>query len=615
MTISVIVIMDSRLFFINIKQIMERKRIDMVTFRAAVASCPRKSGDHNGDNFYFNSKFITEELTSSQVMLAHKKSQNGIQMYAVTDGNMAEEYKDEISLMLVRGLKKYHARLIDDPDLYAVDVIDEYNREAYAAAKRRSLANEKRPFSSLGLMYINGESLAFSNTGNVRIYRIRDGVAEMFSVDHTQAQKMVELGLMTSDRAATHPQRKKLTQFFGVMPDEVSFRPVVFEEKAESGDVYVLCSSGCYENVSMARMAEISDESDTVADFVKTVFAEAASAGCREDITVLAVKAEDPNAVVMPIGDSHSHNVSAHSDDAAAAAAATGATAVVGTKKSGTASKPISNAEKKAQKSEKNSSSKKTSKNTANSVSVLASIKSFLGIGDSKDGENNEKIWPALLVFVVCLVLIIVLTVYGIKIYNSNKKSDPMTGYTPYGTVSTDTEASDTASSETELPTVENTATPDGTNATTAPAVTDNITNTAVPVTEVPATEAPVTEAPVTEAPVTEAPATEAPATEVPTTVVPTTATVAPTTATAAPTTATVAPTTATAVPTTATAVPTTATAAPTTATAAPTSTATAEPTSTETAALTPTETATPVPSATDETGIGGEGGGETVSE
>ena len=135
----------------------------MVTFRAAVASCPRKSGNHNSDNFYFNSKFITEDLMASQVMLAHKKSQDGIQMYAVTDGSSANAYKDEISLMLVRGLKKFHARLIDDPDLDPVKVIDEYNRDAYAAAKRRSLANESRPNSSLALMYINGRSLVFSN--------------------------------------------------------------------------------------------------------------------------------------------------------------------------------------------------------------------------------------------------------------------------------------------------------------------------------------------------------------------------------------------------------------------------------------------------------------------
>jgi len=461
----------------------------MITFKAAVASCPRKSGNHNSDNFYFNSKFITEDLTSSQVLLAHKKEQTGVQMYAVTDGNSADTYKEEISLMLVRGLKKFHARLLEDPNLNALDIIDEYNREAYAAAKRRSAANEKKPNSSLGLVYIDGRYMVFSNTGNVRIYRIRDGVAELFSVDHTQAQKMVELGLMTSEKAVTSPQRKKLTQYFGVMPEELSFKPVVFEEEAEAGDLYVLCSCGCYENVSAARMAEISDECDTAADFVKTVFAEAVSGGAREDITVLAIKAENPAKVVPPVAPNGSVTASAHY----AGAAAVGAGAAMASKAS-KSSKPVSNAERKAVAENEEAEEKP--------ATFSESVKAFFGIGTSKDGENGEQIWPALLVFIVCLILVIILTVYGIKIYNKNKDPEP-TVYDPYGTVA-----------PTDVPTPIPTA-PSEPDSTLAPIITDGTQTIAPIVTPGTQTTAPTTEAPATTtAPSTEAPSTEAPTTE-----------------------------------------------------------------------------------------------------
>ena len=507
----------------------------MITFKAAVASCPKKSGNHNSDNFYFNSKFITEELTSSQVMLAHKKEQTGIQMYAVTDGNAADSYKDEISLMLVRGLKKFHARMIDSPDADALDIIDDYNREAYAAAKKRSAAHDKKPNSSLGLMYINGRSLIFTNTGNVRIYRIRDGVAELFSVDHTQAQKMVEIGLMTPEKAITSPQRKKLTQYFGVMPEELSFKPVVFEETATAGDLYVICSCGCYENVSAARMAEISDECEGVADFVKAVFAEAVSVGAREDITVLAVMAEDPNKVIPPVVSAPTR-VSAHS----------------------------------APESVKTPERVPVKKNTTTDIydedglldeapqsgSLSDSIKSFFGIGTSKDGENSEQIWPALLVFLVCLILVIILTVYGIKIYNKNKAPEP-NGDTPYGTfaptptpdatevpeVPEGTNSGIINNSATIAPTGGATSTTkptatSGTSSTTSTPSATTAPSTEAPSTEVPSTEAPATEVPSTEAPATEAPSTETPATEAPATVAPSTeapATEAP--ATEAPTT------------------------------------------------------------------------------
>lgn len=517
----------------------------MITFKAAVASCPRKSGDHNSDNFYFNSKFITEDLTASQVMLAHKKEQSGVQMYAVTDGNAAEKYQEEISLMLVRGLKKFHARLIEHPDEDALSIIEQYNKDAYAAAKKRSLANENHPSSSLGLMCIKDDSLVFTNTGNVRIYRIRKGVVELFSVDHTQAQRMVELGLMTSEKALTHPQRKKLTQYFGVLPDELSFKPVVFEEYAKAGDLYVICSCGCYENVSISRMAEISEECESVADFVKAVFAEAAGAGVRDDITVLAVKAERKE-VAAPVSGS-GVRASAHVAGTAGAAVTAAGAAAVATKKTAEASKtatattvktakctgPVSNADRKA-KAEEN-------KNAKQPVSFMTSIKSFFGLGEE---ESGEKIWPALVVFLVCLVLVIILTIYGIKIYNKNQDPEP-TYYNPYGTFEpvdygtptpSPTGSPDLGGTETDAPTdgtetdapintdstVTNAPTTEAPT-TTAPATSDpsteSPTQTEAPSTEEPSqTEAPSTDAPATEAPSTEAPSTEAPSTEAPAT-------------------------------------------------------------------------------------------------
>ena len=491
----------------------------MITFKAAVASCPKKSGTHNSDNFYFNSKFITEDLTSSQVMLAHKKAQSGIQMYAVTDGNAADAYKDEISLMLVRGLKKFHARMVENPDADALNIIDDYNREAYNAAKKRSATNDKKPSSSLGLMYINGKSLIFSNTGNVRIYRIRKGYAELFSVDHTQAQKMVELGLMTNEKAMTSPQRKKLTQYFGVMPEELSFRPVVFEETARAGDLFVICSCGCYENVSAARMAEISEEYDNAADFVKAVFAEAVSYGVKEDITVLAVKADAADSAV-PVGTTGAVVPPVPSRTKSAPVVSANETSVASAKAKSTSSKAT---DAEADYDEDGMYDDKPV------GSLSDSIKAFFGINTSKDGENSEQIWPALLVFLVCLVLVIILTVYGIKIYNKNKAPAP-NGDTPYGTF-----APTPTPEETEAPPAPTATAPGildgsatiaptgGSTTTTAPSQTGTPGVTTAPSTEAPTTEAPATEAPTTDAPATDAPATDAPATDAPATDTPAT--------------------------------------------------------------------------------------------
>ena len=42
----------------------------MITYKAAVASAPGGKSTHNSDNFYFNTRYLTEDLAESQVLFA-----------------------------------------------------------------------------------------------------------------------------------------------------------------------------------------------------------------------------------------------------------------------------------------------------------------------------------------------------------------------------------------------------------------------------------------------------------------------------------------------------------------------------------------------------------------
>ena len=85
----------------------------MYLYRAAVASSPGKGKDHNSDNFYFNSKIITEELASSQVLLSHKKDQKGLQIYAVADGTTTDLFRNEPAFLAMKKLKDCHGKLLE----------------------------------------------------------------------------------------------------------------------------------------------------------------------------------------------------------------------------------------------------------------------------------------------------------------------------------------------------------------------------------------------------------------------------------------------------------------------------------------------------------------------
>jgi serine/threonine protein phosphatase Stp1 len=77
--------------------------------------------------------------------------------------------------------------------------------------------------------------------GDSRLYRLRHGVNEMLTTDHSVVASLVEAGQLTWDEAEHHPQSNAITRAVGV-GDELELDKVRGE--VESGDRFLLCSDG-----------------------------------------------------------------------------------------------------------------------------------------------------------------------------------------------------------------------------------------------------------------------------------------------------------------------------------------------------------------------------------
>jgi cytoskeletal protein RodZ len=179
---------------------------------------------------------------------------------------------------------------------------------------------------------------------------------------------------------------------------------------------------------------------------------------------------------------------------------------------------------------------KSNSKKQSATSEIGDAAKRFAG----NDGdEEKEQIWPALVVFVVCLIFIILLCIFGIEMFKSGKDTKPSGDATnvPFVTQTPSGDSTDISSetpietgtpAETETP---STDAPVSTNppvintddVTMAPTETPTAEPTEAPASDVPETETPETETPATDVPASELPETEAPATDVPETDVPVT--------------------------------------------------------------------------------------------
>lgn len=98
------------------------------------------------------------------------------------------------------------------------------------------------------------ETLHLAHIGDSRAYRLKDGVFEQVSVDHTFVQRLVDEGRLDPDEAESHPHKNVLMRVLGdvdASPElDISALP------AAPGERWLLCSDGLTAVVSTATIEQ-----------------------------------------------------------------------------------------------------------------------------------------------------------------------------------------------------------------------------------------------------------------------------------------------------------------------------------------------------------------------
>lgn len=97
------------------------------------------------------------------------------------------------------------------------------------------------------LVFIRSGSAFIAHVGDSRTYSVRGDMILQLTEDHSWVQKMVELGELTPEEAAVHPNKNIITRALGVAADvDIDFIEAEFIE----GDSIVICSDGLSNFVS-----------------------------------------------------------------------------------------------------------------------------------------------------------------------------------------------------------------------------------------------------------------------------------------------------------------------------------------------------------------------------
>jgi protein phosphatase len=177
----------------------------------------------------------------------------------------------------------------------ALDEVFEIAGESIAEANEmlcdEMLSNGgKRMGSTLAALYVDETKAVAVNIGDSRIYRMRDGVLQQLSKDHTIVQQMVDMGAITKAEARTHKRRHVLSQNIGIFPEEMMIEPHFTEPfDIEAEDVFVLCSDGLTDMVTDEEIGDALAAGD-IAKQGELLLKRALENGGRDNVTIHIVK-------------------------------------------------------------------------------------------------------------------------------------------------------------------------------------------------------------------------------------------------------------------------------------------------------------------------------------
>jgi len=256
---------------------------NMINVTSAVVTNVGKVRGNNEDNYFVNGKYRENTDTLNEEHEESKEKEK--YLFSVCDGMGGEAYGELASLIAVKSLLKFQDKNINEH-------INEYVEYANKLICNEIEKNDgARIGSTVALLYIDDTGAYGYNIGDSRIYLMRDGSFKQLSRDHTQAQSMVDMGLLKPEEMNAHKGKHKLTQHFGIFPDELIIQPYEAEVvSVQENDLFILCSDGLTDMMDDNEIASIAQEDLSPYDMASKLVDIAVEKGGKDNTTVVVAR-------------------------------------------------------------------------------------------------------------------------------------------------------------------------------------------------------------------------------------------------------------------------------------------------------------------------------------
>jgi PPM family protein phosphatase len=255
-----------------------------ITPQQLISGCGQSAGkqrDHNEDCLFTFSVNIGAEGNSYPMGL-----------YIVADGMGGHQYGEVASNTAARTLAAHllpkFIPTILDPTQTVDEPLHELMRTAINEAQRAVVQAAPGSGTTLTAALVLGQQMTIGHVGDSRAYTVRsDGRLDTLTRDHSLVKRLEELGQLSPNEAAAHPQRNVLYRAVG-QPEILE--PDIFTTQFPRPGYLLLCSDGLWSVVPEENFAPIITEATNLSAACQGLVAAANEAGGPDNISAILVQ-------------------------------------------------------------------------------------------------------------------------------------------------------------------------------------------------------------------------------------------------------------------------------------------------------------------------------------
>lgn len=209
-------------------------------------------------------------------------------LFAVADGLGGHQGGAIASRMALKSVKdEFHRWHGEAADRLLSRALQKANLKVFSVAQSDPELFHKMQ-TTLTVVALDQDSLTIGHVGDCRLYRLRDGRIELLTRDHSMANDLLNLRLISTEQAAQHPGRHQLTRSVGADP---FMNADIIHEQTLPDDTYLLCSDGLWSELTPEEIHVTMQENDVSGTCEKLVRF-ALRGGAPDNITAIVFRIE-----------------------------------------------------------------------------------------------------------------------------------------------------------------------------------------------------------------------------------------------------------------------------------------------------------------------------------